>query len=210
MIRHKQWTLNVLLGFLMGAFVYALKYLVFYKLGRFEIIKQLSPEYIYGMLSQAFIAMLFSSLINDMMIKGYWLPYFKQRNLMKWFIPTVTVLYSLDDIWNEGFNAVNILFSAVLGVTLAYTVLKTGSIWMSFGIHWGGNMVYRALYGFNGTGIWETKTLSENILFDWISIGVTALLFPGAYVLISKRLTGTAKTPASKTAVTGPSAANFE
>lgn len=187
---HTRWALNVVIGFTAGASVYIIKYLTFYKLGRFEIIKAMDPEYITDMLSKASIAMLFSSLINDIMIKGYWLAFFKQRRLMNWFIIAATSLYAVDDVWNEGFDPLNILFSLTLGLSLAYTVFKTGSVWMAFGMHWGGNMVYRALYGFSGKGIWETKTLSESIAFDWISIAITALLLPIAYLLIKAGIAG--------------------
>jgi hypothetical protein len=29
-------------------------------------------------------------------------------------------------------------------------VLRTAAIWMSIGIHWGGNMCYRVMAGFDG------------------------------------------------------------
>ncbi|WP_161890866.1 hypothetical protein [Pontibacter russatus] len=74
---------------------------------------------------------------------------------MLWYVPVATVLYMPDDSRKEGFSIENIVFSVTVGFTPAYTVLKTGTIWLSVGLHRGGDVINRVLYGFSGQGIWK-------------------------------------------------------
>ena len=189
--RQKGWLKLVLLGFLVGFATWALKYLVFYGTGKFEVAGWADSGYIAGMLAQALLGMLFASALNDVLIRGYWLAFCRRADLMKWYLLLATVLYALDDFWNEGFGVINLLFSLVLGIALAYTVIKTGTIWMAIGIHWGSNMMFRAMAGFNGQGIWQLEQVNDGVLYEWISILVTALLIPVVYLLLRKRKAST-------------------
>lgn len=116
----------------------------------FEVAGTMDASFIYMLMAQASLAMFFSSAINDLLIRDYSLAFLRKEHLMRWYMVVATVLYILDDSWKEGFNIENIVFSAILGITFAYTVVKTGAIWLSVGLHWGGNVMYRMLYGFNG------------------------------------------------------------
>ncbi len=185
--RHNGWLKLLLTGFILGLSIWALKYLVFYQMGKFEVTGIMDSSYIAGMLAQALLAMLLVSAINDVLIRGYWLPYFRKNNLMLFYILVTTILYALDDSWNEGITWINLVFSAVLGLSLAYTVVKTGSIWMAIGIHWGSNMMFRAMAGFDGQGIWQLGQVKDGPLYEWVSILVTALLFPILYLLLRNR-----------------------
>ena len=183
----KGWLKLLLLGFLVGFAIWALKYLVFYLIGKIEVAGWMDGAYIAGMLAQALFGMLLAAAINDVLIRGYWLAYCQKANLMKWYLVITTVLYALDDSWNEGIEGINLVFSAVLGISLAYTVLKTGSIWMAIGIHWGSNMMFRMMAGFNGQGVWQLEQVKEGVTFEWISILITALIFPVVYLLLRNR-----------------------
>ncbi|OKL40215.1 CPBP family intramembrane glutamic endopeptidase [Pontibacter flavimaris] len=179
--RHRGWLQNLGVGFLIGFSVYALKYWSFYKFGKFEVAGLHDLSFILPMLAQALLAMFFSSILNDITIRGYWFACFKRRQLLTWYVFTATLLYALDDIWNAGFDPSNVVFSALLGASFAYTVLKTGSIWMSLGLHWGGNMMYRVMYGFDGNGVWQLENVQEGPLYEYISLLVTALMLPAVY-----------------------------
>ncbi|WP_461489231.1 CPBP family intramembrane glutamic endopeptidase [Pontibacter sp. HJ8] len=183
----KGWFMLVVLGFVVGFGIWALKYLVFYEAGKFEVTGWADSSYIAGMLAQALLGMLFAAAMNDVLIRGYWLAYCKKADLMKWYLGLTTVLYALDDSWNEGISGINLVFSAVLGISLAYTVIRTGTIWMAIGIHWGSNMMYRVMAGFNGEGIWQLEQVKDGEMYEWISIGITALLFPVVYLLLKNR-----------------------
>ncbi|GAA4428904.1 hypothetical protein GCM10023188_13660 [Pontibacter saemangeumensis] len=173
---------------MVGFGIYAVKYLISYALGKFEVAGTMDTAFIFMLLAQALLAMFFSSAINEVVIRGYWLAYLREKHLLTWFLPVVTVLYILDDCWNAGFHAENVVFSAILGFTFAYAVLKTGNLWLSIGLHWGGNVMYRMLYGFNGQGVWRLENIADQPFYDYISLTVTALMFPVVYRLLKSRL----------------------
>ncbi|MDX5417962.1 MAG: CPBP family intramembrane metalloprotease [Hymenobacteraceae bacterium] len=181
------WFKLMSLGFVIGFSVWALKYLVFYGAGKFEIAGWNDKGYILGMLAQALLGMLLAAAMNDVLIRGYWLAFCRKNDLMKWHIVLTTFLYAMDDSWNEGFDVINLIFSAVLGISLAYTVIKTGTIWMAIGIHWGSNMMFRAMAGFDGRGLWKLEQVKDGVMYEWISILATALLFPVVYLLLRRR-----------------------
>ncbi|MBB6612027.1 CPBP family intramembrane metalloprotease [Pontibacter sp. Tf4] len=183
----KGWFTFLMIGFVIGFLNWSLKYLAFYLMGKFEVTGLMEASYIVPMLAQALFGMLLASAINDVICRGYWLPYFRKNNLMAFYILFTTIVYALDDSWNEGITITNFIFSAVLGISLAYTVVKTGTIWMAIGIHWGANMMYRAMFGFNGQGVWQVEQLQDGVVYEWVSIGTTALIFPIVYLLLRNR-----------------------
>ncbi|WP_266202239.1 CPBP family intramembrane glutamic endopeptidase [Pontibacter kalidii] len=194
MERHRGWLQNLALGFLIGFGVYALKYFAFWRLGKFEVSGLMEPAYILPMLGQALLAMFFSSILNDITIRGYWFAFFRRRQLLAWYVFAATILYTLDDFWNAGLDPLNLVFSAILGAAFAYTVLKTGAIWMSLGLHWGGNMMYRVLYGFDGNGVWQLENVQEAPLYDYVSLAVTVLLLPAVYFILKTKAHQTIET----------------
>ena len=183
---HRRWLLNLGLGLLIGTGVYALKYGLFYGFGKFAVTGLMPGSYILNLLLLALLAMFFSSLLNDIMIRGYSLAFFRKTGGMRWYVPAATLLYVLDDLWNEGPTLINILFSALLGLAFAWTVYKTGSIWMSFGLHWGGNLVYRLMYGFDGQGIWKLEKAVDSSAFDYLSLLLTAGMVWLVYWVLKK------------------------
>ncbi|WP_347156492.1 CPBP family intramembrane glutamic endopeptidase [Pontibacter chitinilyticus] len=182
--RHIGWGSNLAIGFILGFSIWALKNVAYYAMGKFEVTGMMDTSYIGVLLGQALMGMFLASAINDLMIRGYWFAFCKRENFMKWYLLIATVLYALDDSWNEGFDLMNLVFSAILGLSLAYTVLKTGSIWMTIGIHWGGNVLYRMMSGFNGQGIWKVESVAEGVQYEYVSLLVTALLFPVVYFML--------------------------
>jgi len=159
---------------------------VFLAMGKFEMVGWMDASYIGVLLAQSLLGMLLASAINDLMIRGYWYAWFKRENAMRFYVLVATVLYVLDDAWNEGLDPSNMLFSAILGIALAFTVLKTGSIWMSIGIHWGGNMMFRMMSGFDGQGVVRLQNVVDAPRYDVVAYAVTALLLPLAYLATRK------------------------
>jgi len=185
--RRDGWLVNFLLGFVIAFLIFALKYSLLYGFRKFDIVGFMPGAYISQILITGAIAMLFSSLLNDIVIRGYVYAAAKKFGFVNLFLVISVVLYVLDDSWNAGFDWVNVIFSTLLGLAFAYSVLKTGSIWMSFGLHWGGNFMYRLMYGFDGHGILKLQGQVEGFWYEVISLGVTALMFPVVYLVLTNR-----------------------
>lgn len=181
------WWRDLVIGFAIGFGIWALKNAVFAAMGKFELVGWRDPDFALPLLGQALIGMFLASAINDLMIRGYGLAFCRRFHLMAWYVILTSAVYALDDSWNEGVQLDNLAFSLILGVSLAYTVLKTGAIWMSIGIHWGGNVCYRVMFGFDGQGIARLEHVIEGARFEYASMVVTAAMFPVVVLVLRWR-----------------------
>jgi membrane protease YdiL (CAAX protease family) len=166
------------LGFALGFAIWALKNLVFWGMGKFELVGWRGWDFALPLLAQAVVGMFLASAMNDLLFRGFGLALCRRFGIMGAYLVLSSLAYALDDSWNEGLDFGNLVFSFVLGVALAYTVLRTGAIWMSIGIHWGGNMCFRVMSGFDGTGIARVENVIDGARFEYAAIAVTALLLP--------------------------------
>ncbi|MGN2244498.1 CPBP family intramembrane glutamic endopeptidase [Frateuria sp. GZRR33] len=172
------WSRCLWTGFAIGFGIWALKNLVFLAMGKFELAGWRDTAFALPLLGKALFAMFLASAINDLMIRGYGLAFCRRFGLLRWYVPLTVLVYALDDSWNEGIDPGNLLFSAILGLSLAWSVVRTGTLWMSIGIHWGGNVCYRLVAGFDGQGAPRLEHVIDGARFDYAALAVTALMFP--------------------------------
>jgi hypothetical protein len=184
--RHQGWVRELGLGFLVGFGIWALKNAVFAAMGKFELVGWRGVDFALPLLGQALVGMFLASAINDLLVRGYGLAFCRRFQLMGWYLLATSVVYALDDSWNEGLQPLNLAFSFALGMSLAYTVTRTGAIWMSIGIHWGGNMCFRVMSGFDGNGIARLEHVVDGARFEYAGILVTVLMFPLLVLLLRR------------------------
>lgn len=132
-------------------------------------------------IGQGILAAFLGSAANDVIVRGFVYGHLKDKLSGGYLIGISTLLYMLEDVWQEGLDPMNFIFSFFLGIALAYMVVKTGSIWCSIGIHSGWNTVHNMIftsYGEDGkiTGVFLSQVSSSGMLYDFISIGVIILL----------------------------------
>lgn len=198
------WTRLLAAGFAIGLGIWALKNVVFLAMGKFELVGWRDAAFALPLLGMALFGMFFAAAINDLMIRGFGLAFCRRFGWMRAYLPLTVIVYALDDAWNEGFDPGNLAFSAILGLSLAWTVFKTGTLWMSIGIHWGGNVCYRFMSGFDGQGVPRLLHVVEGARFEYAGLAVTALMFP-LVVLVSWRM-GKGGNPAELPASVRPAA----
>ena len=181
------WWRDLAIGFLVGFGIWTLKNLVFAAMGKFELVGWRGLDFALPLLAQALLGMFLASAINDLLVRGYGLAFCRRFGLMAWYVLLTSLVYALDDGWNAGIELNNFLFSLILGISLAYTVLRTGAIWMSIGIHWGGNVCFRILSGFDGTGIARLEHVLDGARFEYAAMAITALMFPLLVLVLHRR-----------------------
>ncbi|MFY3791936.1 hypothetical protein ACOQFO_09630 [Ureibacillus sp. MALMAid1270] len=108
---------------------------------------------------------------------------------IKWIFLISITIYALDDSWNEGISLSNILFSLVIGLSLTFAIYKTGSLWLTTGIHWGLIVCYGIFNGTlrsSGGGILETQALSSTFMIEAVSYIVSLFMFLLIYLVRDK------------------------
>ncbi|HWL24691.1 MAG TPA: type II CAAX endopeptidase family protein [Ureibacillus sp.] len=180
------WTKNLMFGFLIGFAFWLVKYVLQYISHGFEITGiQPFPEMLITLII-VLLMFFVGSFLNDVIIRGYIFGHLKGKIPMKWIFLISVVIYALDDMWNEGFSLWNTLFSLVLGLSLTYAIYKTGSIWLTTGIHWGLNVCYGIFNGALGSasgGIILTQNYSPTILTEFISYLIALSMFLLIYLM---------------------------
>lgn len=178
-----KWVKDLVVGFSCGFIIWAIKNLLFFGMGKFDLTGLIDPSAIPGLLALAFLISFFPAAINDLLLRGYFLAWFRRYNLMAYFVLVTSLLYAFDDFWNESLSVTNFIFSLLLGIALAITVVRTGAIWMSIGIHTGSNFLYRMMNGLDGQGIFILENFNENVVYEYINIIVVIFLIPLALLI---------------------------
>ncbi|MCA1029672.1 CPBP family intramembrane metalloprotease [Bacillus timonensis] len=180
---YKNWWKNLRIGFVMGFSVWALLFVTYFIVGRYE---QFTLHIDFSSLLKLvviFVGFGIGSLISDMITRGLVFGFFKEKTSFGGLMTLSIIVYTLDDMWYEGFSLQNTIFSIVLGISLAYVFYKTGSIWANTGIHFGLNVVYGMFFGISGhvgAGVFSF-TISNSV-----SVGVVWLstLFAGLLLVV--------------------------
>lgn len=150
LIAHFGWKRNLRIGFLCGAGIWAVMYLLLWGFGDFQVIGvKRAPEAVIFAI-EVLTVLFLGSLINDLIVRGYVFAHLKGKIRNVYLLLISAFIYALDDVWLVGISISNILFSIVLGLLFGYVLLRTGSIWMNTGIHMGINVIYSFVYGIPG------------------------------------------------------------
>nr|WP_239586951.1 CPBP family intramembrane glutamic endopeptidase [Bacillus ectoiniformans] len=120
------------------------------------------------------------SLVNDLIVRGFVFAQLKDKlSIPRIFVLSV-FLYSMEDIWMEGFSLGNTIFSVVLGLSLTYAFMYTGSIWANTGLHWGLNVCYgmfNGMVGDGGGGIFIIENGTNTIASELTGYIIPLLMF---------------------------------
>lgn len=136
----------------------------------------------FGMpLLEVLVGYLLGSLINDIIVRGYIINYFKDKISIPLVFTISVFLYALDDFWYAGFSLSIIIFSILLGMSLTFAFFKTGSIWANTGIHFGSNVAYGLPFGqlgkSNSSLIIVTKSGHESLFTPVVDYSIPILMF---------------------------------
>jgi membrane protease YdiL (CAAX protease family) len=165
---HFGWKRNLRIGLLLGGGTWAAMYLLMWGFGDFQIVGvKKAPEAILFVIEVVGV-MFLGSLMYNLIVRGYIFAHLKGKIRNVHLLLVSSLIFALDDIWLVGFSLSNALFSFILGLSLGYVLLKTGSIWMSTGMHMGISVMYCFVYGVPGSeaakGLLVT-TSGDNVSF---------------------------------------------
>jgi membrane protease YdiL (CAAX protease family) len=84
-----------------------------------------------------------TSLSEDLYIRAYLYRFLNNRVSAAAFILISSLVYVLNHIYRLQDGPWVWLYLFLIGVFLSMALVRTGSIWMTLGLHWSGNMVYQ-------------------------------------------------------------------
>lgn len=186
LIRNQNWLRHFTVSFFIGFGIWANMYMTYWLLGKFEITGIKTGSEAFSTIIQVFVGFLFGSLINDLITRGFVLNVLK-RKLPTFLIAGISIcIYALDDFWNGDLTGINFVFSIILGCSLTYSFLKTGTVWANTGIHFGLNVAYGLIFGLSGQYggglIMTEKGEITPLLNNIIVLSAAAILFLAVFL----------------------------
>lgn len=172
----QQWT-NLIKGLLIGMLIAILANLIPVGLGWNEISVRMDwPQLILQILLIA-IGTLLPSLAEDILTRGYLRAFWPEKWKLYWLTPVSAMVYVLNHISRIGKPDV-MLYLFILGLLLMWGYYQTGTLWLTLGIHWGGNIAYQFF-----ANLVSTHSIRETGLGNYILAGCYLLGFLLVFLL---------------------------
>lgn len=85
----------------------------------------------------------------------------------------VSGLFGVIHLWNPNVNVWGFLNTVLIGALLAMAYLRTGSLWLAWGVHFGWNFAMGAVFGLpvSGLDLFQTITAGYAVGPDWLTGG---------------------------------------
>ena len=98
---------------------------------------------------------------EELLFRGYWLQNLSEGLTLGLGILISSVLFSLAHAGNPGFSLGALIGLFLAGVFFAYSLLRSGNLWLPIGLHIGWNFFEGPIFGFQVSGL-EAFRLIEN------------------------------------------------
>ena len=172
---------NLTKGMLIGMLIAVLGNLIPVGLGWNEISVGIDwPQLILQVLLVA-IGTLLPSLAEDILTRGYLHAFWPEKWKLNWLVPVSAVVYVSNHIFRIGKPDV-MLYLFILGLLLMWSYYKTGTLWLTLGIHWGSNIAYQFF-----VNLVSTHSIRETGLENYILAGCYLLGFLLVFLLSRHR-----------------------
>jgi hypothetical protein len=181
---HRGWGRNLLLGFVFCVAFWALKYALLWALGAFRVegVRPAGDIAVLG--AQALLAMFLSSATDDVLVRGYLFRHLSGHLSAGALVALTTCVYVLNHVWYAHLTPGDAVFLGLLGLMFSLALVRTRSLWLSIGLHWGGNVAYRLHDGFDAQGgVLRRVELARAPWHEGVGLAVTALALAALFLL---------------------------
>lgn len=161
---------DLLKGLLTGMVIFSASFIISLFAG-FEKYEGMMPAaMVFKNLPMLLLMTVIPSVDEDILTRGYlfghlakWLP--------RWgWVLISAAVFLLNHIWRLGDGPAVLAYIFMMGLTLAYTVWQTRSLWLAFGIHWGSNLAFEYTNAFV-----KTTSLEKHDGGTWVLAGCWAV-----------------------------------
>ena len=168
---NRKWIMDLLKGVFIGLLFFALAVMAAVFLGYAQFVEIDSTATILNQLPLLLLMTAIPSVTEDILTRGYLYAHFKRMKPIHWIVFS-SIIYVLNHIWRLNDGAAVLTYLFLLGMVLATAVWISQSLWLAFGIHWGGNIAFE----FSNSFV-HTKNLVAHNGSTWLLAGSWALVF---------------------------------
>lgn len=152
---------DLLFGALVPGLLFGMIFLTQWALGwlEFEGFAWEQPGFSIAPLGYFLFAFILVGYYEELLSRGYQLQNLAEATGMGWAIFISSAIFSLLHLSNPSASAASALGILAAGYFLAYPYLRTGSLWISIGLHIGWNFFEGPIFGFPVSGLESTALL---------------------------------------------------
>ncbi|MCB9000186.1 MAG: CPBP family intramembrane metalloprotease [Bacteroidales bacterium] len=170
----KNWG-NLILGLIIGIFLAGSANLfpVLFGWSRFSLQLNLGQILLQTLIFS--IGTLLPSLGEDILTRGYLRVFWPENLNIKWLILISAAVYVLNHIFRLTKPDV-MLYLLILGYLLMWCYVKTGTLWLTLGIHWGTNIAYQCFTNLVSFNPIKETGMENYILAASYSLGILLVI----------------------------------
>lgn len=133
----------------------------------------------------AFFTAGFTAFAEEIIFRGYVARVLKAHLSWKWIVLVICILFTLYHIPQWGLPLPYWIRYVVMGVVFTLPLILTKSLWLSIGIHFGGNFTYYVLL--TESGLLETEKTEDIVeILGWVSASIAFVLLGFIYVILKR------------------------
>ncbi|HJS28020.1 MAG TPA: type II CAAX endopeptidase family protein [Anaerolineales bacterium] len=218
--RNRRSVRDLVAGFLIAGLMIGLMFLI-ELLGGWLVVRDLAFSHtpVWMILLQMlamFLGFVLVGWSEELLFRGYWLQNLSEGLGLGLGILISSVLFSLAHLGNPGFSAGALAGLFLAGLFFAYSLLRSGNLWLPIGLHIGWNFFEGPIFGFQVSGLEAFRLVEHSVQGPDLVVGgafgpeAGLVLLPGLaigvlLIHIYTRRRETAKIPLVTAAQTFPS-----
>lgn len=156
----KFWFKDLIIGTLIGGASISFAILISVIFGglRFEYNEAAGITAIQLTLLISFIVFVVGAAFEEALIRGYIFQTFVRANLAWLAIILTSAFFALGHITNPNAEIFSSINTGIAGIWLGIAYLKTRTLWLAFGVHFGWNWFQGSIYGIEVSGLTDLAT----------------------------------------------------
>ncbi|XOV94925.1 MAG: lysostaphin resistance A-like protein [Bacteroidota bacterium] len=109
---------------------------------------------------------------EELLFRGILIQNIKEGLGLKWAVVISTLIFGVVHAGNPNATLLSTALIILITFLLVYAYIKTGQLWLPFGIHLGWNFFQSSIFGFASSGLTTPTMISQTPLGpDWLSGG---------------------------------------
>jgi membrane protease YdiL (CAAX protease family) len=149
--RAKGWLKHFGIGAIVGFFLTVLAVLPIHFWGHTKVLFD-HGIFVFPKVCAVIVVLLFGALAEELMFRGYPFQHLEKGIGAAGAIAVFSLLYGLLHLLNPGAGRWGVVNTVLIGILLSIAYLRTRSLWLPWGIHFGWNATLGSIFGLSVSG----------------------------------------------------------